>query len=63
MTETLANGYSSERTQWELFNEYHHDRILDDFQKTLRPSALDKSSLSIDKAKETNSNKQWKMLC
>ena len=28
MTETLANGYSSERTQWwELSNEYQHDRV------------------------------------
>ena len=28
MTETLANGYSSESTQWELSNEYQHDRVL-----------------------------------
>ena len=27
MTETLANGYSSEGTQRELSNEYQHDRI------------------------------------
>ena len=27
MTETLANGYSSESTQWELSNEYQHDRV------------------------------------
>ena len=27
MTETLANGYSSERTQRELSNEYQHDRV------------------------------------
>ena len=27
MTETLANGYSFERTQWELSNEYQHDRV------------------------------------
>ena len=26
-TETLANGYSSESTQWELSNEYQHDRL------------------------------------
>ena len=26
MTETLANGYSSESTQRELSNEYQHDR-------------------------------------
>ena len=28
MTETLANGYSSERSQQELSNEYQHDRVL-----------------------------------
>ena len=28
MTETLANGYSNERTQRELSNEYQHDRVL-----------------------------------
>ena len=27
MTETLANGYSSESTQQELSNEYQHDRF------------------------------------
>ena len=27
MTETLANGYSYESTQWELSNEYQHDRV------------------------------------
>ena len=27
MIETLANGYSSESTQWELSNEYQHDRV------------------------------------
>ena len=27
MTETLANGYSSECTQRELSNEYQHDRV------------------------------------
>ena len=27
MTETLAHGYSSESTQWELSNEYPHDRV------------------------------------
>ena len=28
MTETMANGYSSESTQRELSNEYQHDRVL-----------------------------------
>ena len=27
MTETLANGYSSESTPQELSNEYQHDRV------------------------------------
>ena len=27
MTETLANGYSNERTQQELSNEYQYDRV------------------------------------
>ena len=27
ITETLAYGYSSESTQWELSNEYHYDRV------------------------------------
>ena len=27
MTETLANGYSSESTQRELSNEYQDDRV------------------------------------
>ena len=27
MTETLANVYSSENTQWMLSNEYQHDRV------------------------------------
>ena len=27
MTETLANGYSSEITQQDLSNEYQHDRV------------------------------------
>ena len=28
MTETLANGYSSESTTRELSNEYQHDRVV-----------------------------------
>ena len=27
MTETLTHGYSSESSQWELSNEYQHDRV------------------------------------
>ena len=33
MTETMANGYSSEGTQRKLFNEYQHDKVYDGFQK------------------------------
>ena len=44
MTETLANGYSSESTQWELSNEYQHDRVLMIFKNLC---TLGKSSLSI----------------
>ena len=47
LTETLANGYSSERTQWELSNEYQLDRVEVVFQKSLHPCALDESRLSI----------------
>ena len=51
ITETLAFGYSYESTQQELSNEYQHDRVLDVFQKSLRPCALEKSSLSIERVK------------
>ena len=27
VTETLAQEYSSKSTQWELSNEYQHDRV------------------------------------
>ena len=33
MTQTLANGYSSESTQLELFNEYQDDRVQMVFRK------------------------------
>ena len=50
MTETLANGYSSESTRCELSNEYQDDRVrLDDFQRFLSSCASDKSSLSIER--------------
>ena len=32
MTETLANGYSSESTLRELSNEYQHDRVQTGFK-------------------------------
>ena len=40
MTETLANGHSSESTHRGLSNEYQHDKVLDGFQKSLRSCAL-----------------------
>ena len=42
MTETLANGYSSESTQWELSNAYQPG-----FQNPFCSCALDESSISI----------------
>ena len=33
LTETLANGYSSESTQQELSNEYQYDRVKMVFKK------------------------------
>ena len=51
MTETLAYGYSSERTQRELSNEYQTWQGYDGFQKSLRPCASDGSSLSIGRVK------------
>ena len=49
MTDTLAYGYSSERTQSELSNEYQYDS--DKIQKSLHSFALDESSLSITQVK------------
>ena len=50
ITETLANGYSSESTHQELSKEYQHDG-LNSFQKSLCSCALDESSLSIGRVK------------
>ena len=49
MTETLAHEYSSDSTQWELSNEYQHDRVKMVFKDLciLYPCALNKCSLSI----------------
>ena len=47
MIETLAHGYSSESTVRELSNEYQHDWVLKGFEISLRPCALEESSLSI----------------
>ena len=51
ITETLANGYSFERTQRELSNEYQHDRVKMGFQKSLYPCGLDERSPSIVRVK------------
>ena len=56
MTETLANGYSSETSQRELSNEYPHDRVKMIFI-FFALCALDESSLSIGRAKFTQSGK------
>ena len=47
ITETLANGYSSESTQQELSNEYQNNRVLMVFKNLLSSCALEESSLSI----------------
>ena len=47
MTETLANGDSSERTQRDLSNEYQHDRVWMVFKNLCVLVILDESSLSI----------------
>ena len=56
MTENLANGYSSKRSQRELSDEYQQDAVLKDvfskFQKCLRPCAFDESSLGIERVKK-----------
>ena len=56
MTETLANGYSSESTQQELSNEYQHDRVQMFFKNLCIPvlwmkvaSALEGLILTVDK--------------
>ena len=51
MTKTMANGYPSESAKRELSNEYHLDRVWMVFEKSLRPSALDKRRLSIGRGK------------
>ena len=50
MTETMANGYLSGTTQWELSNEYQYDG-LDGFQTFLGSRALDECYLSIGRVK------------
>ena len=52
MTETLANGYSSESTLRELPDEYRDDRVLMFFKKMLPSCALDESSLSIGRVND-----------
>ena len=52
MTETLANGYSSESTQRGLSNEYQQGRVLMDF----KIFALDESGFSIGRVKVCGGN-------
>ena len=48
MTETLANGYSSESTQRELSNEYQHDRVRMVFKMFCVIVVLTKLSLALE---------------
>ena len=50
MTITLENGYSSESTQRELFNENQHDRVQMIFKNFL--CTLDENSLSIGRVND-----------
>ena len=54
MIESLANGYSYESAQWELSNEYKHDRVQIVFKFFLRSCVSDESSLSIERANKDN---------
>ena len=48
MTETLANGYSSESTQRELSNEYQHDRVKMIFKNLCILVVLTKVALALE---------------
>ena len=52
MTGTLANGYSSESTHWELSKEYQHDRVYIVSKNICVLALLTKSSLSIERVKQ-----------
>ena len=54
MSETLANGYSSDSTLQELSNEYHHDLFYIIFINICLLVHLDASSLSIGMVKAEN---------
>ena len=47
MTETLVNGYLSESTQYELSNEYQHDRVWMDFNNLCVLVLFNERGLSI----------------
>ena len=55
-TETLANWYSYESTQWELSNGFQYDRVPMFSKKIciLHPFTLDESSLSIGRVEGAN---------
>ena len=63
MTETLTNGYSSESAQRELSNEYQQDRVWMVFVKSLHPCALDESSLSIGRVKQSTGLVLGSVMC
>ena len=58
MTETLANGYSSDITQRELSNEYQYDRVKMFFIIFLLFCTLDESILSSRRVRLTSSSKK-----
>ena len=50
ITETLAHGYSSESTQWELSDKNQDDRVYMDYKNLCILVLFDESSLSIGTA-------------
>ena len=56
MTKTLAHGYLSESTQWELSHEYQHDRVWTGFKNLCILCALDESNLSNGLNKKSESS-------
>ena len=54
MTENMANGYSSESTRRELFNENQHDKLLMVYKNVLHFSLMDEGSLSMEMVNPSN---------
>ena len=61
MTETLAYGYSSERDQQELSNEYQHDRVWKVFKNLSIPDLWTKVALALEGLTKLsgNSKDEW----